>query len=203
MDIKEKVRQVPFGNSVFQIQHFIADQETPERKYRNVLLQWDSKMKAMKECQFRRKRKEIDIAEIEYKLEKGQLSEFDRKRLEIDLEEAEYGLEEEIKLIEDCIIEIKTYEDIISNLPEFTRAEFEKSERQYWKMRLIGDAEREIASTGVIGIGTLASLEKIGCPMGRRLIKDESGKEATRWVILEDKDPLEELPCGTGNFEVQ
>lgn len=162
MDINEKKKQVPFGNSVFQIMNFISSEETSERSYRKILLQLDQKEKAMKECYFRRKRKEIDIKEINLKLQNKKIKNFERERLEVDLEETEYSLEEEIKLIEDCIIEIEAYKKILEKLPEFTREDFENAENEYWKLRLLNNANRELISTGVVGIGTIESLEKIG-----------------------------------------
>lgn len=182
MNIEEKMKQVPFGSSAFQIQHFVANQETPERTYRNVLLQLDSKRKAMKECYFRRKRKEIDIREINEQLSTAEG--YDKERLLINLEEAEYQQEQEIKLIEDCVIEIKIYESILSELPNFSREEFEKSERDYWKKRLVSMAEKELLSTGTVGVGTLDSLEKIGCPVGKQINHEGN----LQLVILEDQD---------------
>lgn len=163
MDIKkiqEKMKNVPFGNSVFQIQSFVANEYTPERNYRNVLLQISQKINAMEECRFRRKRKEIDIEEINEKLKNA--SGFDKRRLEVDLEEAEYSLENEIKLIEDCVIEIKAYENILDTLPDFTREQFEKSERFYWEKRLFKELQQGLNTTGQLDRGIVASLEKMG-----------------------------------------
>ena len=181
MEIREKMRQVPFGNSAFQIQHIIANEHTAERAYRTVLLQYDSKMKALKECSFRRKRVEVDIEEINEKMKSA--SGFDAKRLEIDLEEKAYALEAELKLIEDCMIELKVYEDIINGLPEFTRKDFERAELEYWKTRLLHDAELEYNSTGVIGVGTLQSLDKIGVKFRRSI----SGNDVGKFICFEDE----------------
>ena len=38
---KDQFKNVPFGNSIFQITTFGHGQETPERQYRNCLLQLD------------------------------------------------------------------------------------------------------------------------------------------------------------------
>ena len=160
MEINEKKKQVPFGNSVFQIMNFITSEETPERVYRKVLLQLDQKEKAMKECYFRRKRREVDIEEIVKKLETA--SGFEKQRLEIDLEEAEFYLEDEIKLIEDCIIEIEAYKKILETLPDYSREDFENSENEYWKQRLLSSANREYLSTGTVGVGNIEALEKVG-----------------------------------------
>lgn len=165
MDIDEKMKQVPFGNSAFQIYNFIAKEESPERAYRKVLLQLDQKNKAMKECYFRRKRREVDIEEIVKKLETAEG--FDKQRLEIDLEEAEFYLQDEMKLIEDCVLEIAVYKKILDELPDFTREQFENSELEYWKTRLLSSANKEYLSTGTVGVGNIEALEKIGLKFQR------------------------------------
>ena len=163
--IKDKMNNVPFGMSQFQIQNFVANQETPERIYRNVLLQLDIKIKAMQECSFRRQRRELDIEEIKEK-QKTAIG-VTAKRLDIDLEEAEYYLDNELKLIEDCAIEIATYEKILSALPEFTREQFEQSEPIYWKERLMLDAQHEIRANGIVSVGTIKSLHQMGIEIGK------------------------------------
>mgnify|MGYP000979502321 CR=1 FL=1 len=165
MDIKELSRAVPFGNSAFQIVKFIVNEETPERALRVALLNYDAKMKALKESEFKRRRKEIDIAETKEKLQtaKG----FEKQRLEIDLEEAEYGMAEESKLIEDALIELALYEKIIKALPEISREQFESSEQKYWATRLLKQAKLEIQSMGTITYGVIESLDKMGVPITR------------------------------------
>lgn len=166
---------VPFGNSVFQIMHFTDGREAPERRYRHCLLQLSHKRRALKECEFRRKRYDIDIKELKEKILEAEG--FAAQRLKIDLAEIEYAIETEIKLIEDCVIEIAAYEKILADLPTFTRGEFEKAEQVYWEKKLIGDARREYISCGSVAPQTIQSLENIGIFIN----KDEKGR------ILYDK----------------
>lgn len=168
-ELKKKMKSVPFGNSAFQNIHFTAGKEGKERRYRHCLLQINQKLNALQECQFRRQRIEIDICEINEKLltAKG----FDRERLIVDLEEKEWNLENEIKLIEDALIEMETYKTIIAEMPDITREQFEQAEHKYWRTRLLDDARREFLSSGTVSIGTLASLEATGLVIG----KNENG----------------------------
>ena len=159
------MKNVPFGNSVFQIEHFSRGAETPTRTYRNCLLQLHQKYKALKECEFRRKRLEIDIDEIKLKFETA--TDFEKRRLEIDVEEKQFNLDEEIKLIEDCIVEIKTYENILNQLPDFSRTDFEKAEGVYWEKKLLNDARLQIMSLGYIAQDTQQSLKQIGINVER------------------------------------
>lgn len=156
---------VPFGNSVFQIRNFTNGGETPHRRYRHCLLQLNQKHRAMKECEFRRRRLDIDIAEINERIETAEG--FEKQRLEIDLEEKQYYLTAEIKLIADCAIEIAAYEQILKTLPQFTREEFEQNEQKYWEKRLLENARREMIATNSITTQTIESLEQIGFIIGR------------------------------------
>ena len=175
---------IPFGNSVYQIKTFMAE-KTPERQYRNAALQLRQKYIAMKECEFRRKRFEIDIAEIQEKL-LSKATTFETQRLRVDLEEKQFLLDNEIKLIKDCLIEIAVYRQILKTLPKFNREDFEKAEPKYWKNRLISDAEREVVGTGMVGPGTLKSLEQVGIVVGRNE-KGQIAYQETNENLLEGK----------------
>ena len=175
---------IPFGNSVYQIKTFMAE-KTPERQYRNAALQLRQKYIAMKECEFRRKRFEIDIAEIQEKL-LSKTNTFETQRLRVDLEEKQFLLDNEIKLIKDCLIEIAVYRQILKTLPKFNREDFEKAEPKYWKNRLISDAEREVVGTGTVGPGTLKSLEQVGIVVGRNE-KGQIAYQETNENLLEEK----------------
>lgn len=188
--LQEQMRQVPFGNSVYQITHF-SKKETPERYYRHLLLQLSQKLKALKECEFRRRRINIDLAEISEKLSSA--TGFEKERLLIDQEEKEYQLESEKKLIEDALVEIATFEKALSVLPVFTREQFERAEHGYWRQRLLNDAKREFLATGTISVGTLSSLEATGLRIG----KNEKG-QITYTEVEEDDLLLESLPDSKG-----
>ena len=181
--IQKKMRSVPFGMSVYQIEKFNRGQETPERLYRNCLLQLSQKIRALKECEFRRKRYEIDLEEIDERLKTA--VGFERRRLEIDREEKIFNLDGEIKLIEDCYIECQTYVRILDELPEFTRDQFENAEGVYWERKLLNDARHEVLSGARVSSDTIAALEQIGVVVGR----NERGQVAysTAKAELEEK----------------
>lgn len=166
--LKDKMRHVPFGNSDFQNRHFTNGQESPERRFRHCLLQINQKVQALEACSFRRRRIEIDIAEINYKIKHEESDTYATARLEIDKEEKECALEAEEKLIEDAMIEIETYENILDGLPDnITRKIFEEAELGYWKKRLLDVAQIEVTSTGTVSVGTMTSLKNIGMQVGR------------------------------------
>ena len=166
-DFNEDFRNVPFGNSVFQITNFTDGQESPARRYRHCLLQLHQKQRTLKECEFRRRGIDIDIEELKHKIEKYPEGSFKRQRLELKLERKEFGLEAEIKLIEDALVEVAAYKALLKDLPTFTREEFEQEEYGYWEKRLLGDARREITSNGTVSPGVMSSLERMGIMVGR------------------------------------
>ena len=181
ISLQEKMRQVPFGMSIYQILNF-SEQISPERKYRHILLQIDRKLKALKECEFRRRRLEIDLRELYNKYDSSTL--YEKDRIQIDIEEKEYNLESEKKLIEDAAIELQAYENILNSLPQFTREQFEQAEHDYWRQRLLNDAKREQLSSGSVSVGTLHSLEQTGLKIGRNPQGQLSYEEDTANDIL-------------------
>lgn len=177
-EVRELMRNVPFGNSQFQIQNFMEGL-TPERIYRNVLLQLHQKLNALDECRLSRKRTEIDIEEVKEKLLTAKS--FEAKRLEVDLEEKELQLKKDVKLIEDCLIEVQTYTKTLEGLPKYSREQFELAESGYWQKRLTLEADLELKSTGHISTGTLKSLIQIGAKI------NEQGQ-----LVLKPLEALEE-----------
>jgi len=152
--------KIPFGNSKFQIENFIANEHTPERAVRMILLQVDKKKLALSECMFRRKEQDINRRELQKKLKKAKG--FAKERQELELEKIDQYKEREDKLVDDCLAELAVYKDLLSKLPEVNREQFEDAELGYWTKRLISDANREVQQSGRIEKGTLESLEKIG-----------------------------------------
>jgi hypothetical protein len=168
-ELKQKMHNVPFGESAFKLAHF-GENLSPERKYRHILLQINEKLNALETCKFGRMRLEIDIEEIEKKLETAEG--FEKRRLEVDLQEKKWQLDSQEKLIEDAVIEVDTYRKILAQTPECTREQFEFAERDYWINRLMLDGQRELLVGGRIDSGTIKSLEQIGL----QIQKNEQGQ---------------------------
>lgn len=158
--VQEAMREIPFGNSAFQIEHFVAQDHSPERAYRKVLLEFQQKMVVLEATQIRRRRLDVDLREIEDKLKTA--TGFDKERLEIDRDEKLGGIFYEDKLIEDALVELALYYAFFESLPKFTREQFEKAELPYWKTRLLHEAQLEVKQFGRVEKGTLDSLERIG-----------------------------------------
>lgn len=181
--------QIPFGNSAFQILNFISKDFSNERIYRKVLLQLTERYRGLQEARIRRKRLDIDLREIVNK--KSKSSGFALERLKVDEEEKLMGLEYEDKLIKDALVEVELYIEIYEKLPKFSREEFEKSELEYWKDRLLSDAQMEMLG-GRVEKGTQDSLKRIGIEIGtdRKIKITETTDDLllkSGVILLEDK----------------
>lgn len=171
-DIQAAARHVPFGHSAFQIAAFTGGEHGPERRHRTLLLNMDAKLKALRECRFRRRRLDVDLREIAVKLAALTTATdphgFTAERLVIDRDETLAGLADEDKLIEDAIIELQAMHREWKSLPALEdRGQFEAAEAGYWARRLWSDACREIAAQGAPAAGTLASLQQMGLEVRR------------------------------------
>lgn len=164
-ELKQLMDNVPFGNSEFQIKQFVSSQETPERKYRNALLQAKSKIQALEETKYKRDLLEVDLRELEEKLS-VETNPHEKRRHEINLKYKRQQLDDQMKLIADAIFELSAYKQIIDSLPKFSREQFEQAELNYWQQRLLNDAKREYLAGNRVEKGTLESLNKVGINVG-------------------------------------
>lgn len=154
---------VPFGQSQFQNVFLTDDSYTPERKLRHVLLQLDTRVRALKTAEFNRRRLEVKLRALQSVYRVARFIPWLGELVEISIEEKEWGLEHEIKLVNDAVIEVETFAAMLEDLPqEMTRERFERSERTHWVAKLTRAAELEIMTQRVPSIGTLQALEKVG-----------------------------------------
>lgn len=152
-EMTEAFREIPFGNSQFQIDNFVINsQHTPERMYRATCLSSSAKIRALREAVYSRKKEDIDIAEIDEKLKSA--TGFDKQRLELDKQQKLENREYTNKLVEDALYELSRLYNTFKNLPKFTRTEFEQGEQKHFEIRL---------KKAVLGIqGARESLDNMG-----------------------------------------
>lgn len=167
-DIVEEIQQASMegptfsDKSRFQLEKFVIGVHGHEaRQYRAVLLEINQKTIALKKAQIRRKRikSEIDRLSEEFDKEKDQ---YKKVAIECDIEDKALDLETEEKLILDAATEFKDMYSIFKQLPKFTAEQFETCEIEYWKHRLIKDAQLQVLERGAIESGTAKSLHQIG-----------------------------------------
>jgi len=183
-ELQEYCEHLPFGNSAFQIIHFVNEsKDHPGRASRKIALQIRSKITALKEAEYVRENIKLDIDELNAK---RPLTRIGKKRKSLEIDKKMFDLEDQEKVIKDALFELKLYEKMIKDLPKISsRKEFEDQEMSYWKDRLQKDACREIQYNGSVEKGTLMSLEQIGLKNYQKI----NGQIA--WQYGEDKLSLE------------
>lgn len=160
-EILERMDEIPFGNSEFQIKKFVLCHAGDARNYRQVLLEMKEKYEALKKCEFRRRK--LFIKRERAEKERLETSDDFRKReLDIEMEEVDFELLLEDKLVKDALVELNFYYNTIKSLPKMQRKEFEEMEVGYWPLRLVQKAHEEFAATGGVGAGTLEALAQLG-----------------------------------------
>ena len=136
-ELEDAFYDIPFENSKFQTEAFvIAAQITPERSYRSIGLRMMSKLRALNEAKFARMKQQIDIDEINYKLDNSELDQFERRRQELKKQELLSGNYWSDKLINDAIEELNVLYKHFKTLPKFTREQFESAEKLHFEQRL-------------------------------------------------------------------
>jgi hypothetical protein len=173
-EIEKDFMDIPFGNSLFQIKHFILNTaETPERIYRTIGLQMHSKITFLKDAYYTKEEKLIDLEELEYNLKKEESS-FERRRIELKIKKTKDGLMYSEKTINDAVKELDYYYNIYKKMPKFTNEEFEKAEFEYYSKNLHKQA---------VGLtGALESLYNMG------LALDDKGNLIKHGNLLQTDD---------------
>lgn len=135
---------IPFENSDFQNRAFVvAAQQTPARAYRAIGLRMFAKIRAVKDFEISKARRQVDIDEKEYLLAKSS-DEFERRRLTLDLLELREAGSWGEKLLNDALRELDCLYGEFRKLPKFTREAFEAEEQHHFELRLT----RQITTSG-------------------------------------------------------
>ena len=128
---------IPFGNSKYQIDGIVAESQTPERAYRNLLLNFEQRFQDLKRAAINRRKAQNKIAQIKEQIA-GESDMLKQEALMLEVEEIGCGWEYENKLAADCIEELKYMQSMIEKLPEYSREDFEAAECSYFKLKHAG-----------------------------------------------------------------
>jgi hypothetical protein len=136
-EIQSAFYDIPFENSQFQTEAFVvASQITPERAYRSIGLRMHSKIQAILEAKHGRAKEEIDIEELQAKIDNPNTSDFDRRRAQLDISYKLANRPYTDKLMNDAIAELNILYKHFQQLPRYSRAQFENGERIHFTERL-------------------------------------------------------------------
>ena len=179
---------LPFSQSNFQNLEFQIKHLTEGRTRRQILLEINEKYKALKECEFRRRRLVIEKSKLQRKKKWSPFRSV-RELAAIDLEEKNYAIVLENKLLQDALYDFEMYKHALEQTKPMTREEYEKEEKTYWRERMLKEARMQIIAGRIspgLSAGLLEQLEKIG--VSPAMIADELNVPLTEYItpLLED-----------------
>lgn len=170
-ELYARAAEIPFGNSDFQHAAFVeANQITPERAYRAVLLNLNQHLEALRTAYYNLKRDDVEIRRLQAKIESDQVNEFDREIAVIDLEERQIQRRYTEKLVADALHSVAHYKTRMDSYPAITREQFELAEPGHYQHRL----ERQ--ANGLTGAHEALANMRHDAP---RLIESFKALEAT------------------------
>ncbi len=136
-EIDKAFYDIPFENSQFQTENFvIGNSITPERAYRNIGLRMSNRLRALEEARYNLEKENIDIEELQEKINDPTTDKYDKRRFQLDIEHKINNRSFTSKLINDALIELNVLYAHFKSLPKYTREEFEAGEQQHFTAKL-------------------------------------------------------------------
>lgn len=171
VELHKRLWEIPFDNSQFQNEHFVLNASlTKERAYRAAALKLQSKLNALIEAGFQRRRDNIEIQKLQRSIEK-ETDELEKELLQISIDEIKAKMFYKEKLAHDAMVEANQMLEFINSCPEYSRQDFENAERNHFEVRLTKELQ------GITGAAK--SLEDMGIqlvPIMQHLIEDKEIK---------------------------
>ena len=134
---EEAFWDIPFGNSAFQIENFIINAaHTPERAYRAIGLTMRAKIQALREAYYNLKKQDVDIEELQEKIDSNWATKWEKRRAVIEIEQKQEMRNDTMKLINDALAELSVLYSVFRKMPRYTRKQFEAGERKHFEIRL-------------------------------------------------------------------
>jgi hypothetical protein len=147
--------QIIPSRSRYQLEHFVIGQhDTPEMRYQQILIEGADLTMKIKMAEFAMQKTEIEIANLKLSDDPIKL---------IEAKEKELGLAYSRLVLESARYEWAVLEDLFKQYPNYSYADIEANQPDYWKARLTRQAEIDRAqATQGISAGNLTSLLNAG-----------------------------------------
>lgn len=133
-EIEATYWDIPFGNTDFQCENFvIAASITPERAFRTIGLQLQGLITNLRQIKHDQHLLEIEIEELQEKINNPDTNKFDRKRAQAKLNLIHSNSKWNQKTVLDLIRQLQIYYKHYQMFPKYTREQFEKGEEIYFE----------------------------------------------------------------------
>ena len=147
--------QIIPSRSRYQLEHFVIGQhDTPEMRYQQILLEGADLTMKIKMAEFALQKTEIEIANLKLSDDPIKL---------IEAKEKELGLAYSKIVLESTRYELAVLEELFKQYPNYTYAEIENNQPEYWKQRLTRQAEiDQVQAREGITAGNVTSMLNAG-----------------------------------------
>ncbi|MCM8767945.1 MAG: hypothetical protein NC921_04085 [Candidatus Omnitrophica bacterium] len=136
LELYETFKEIPFGNSDFQNKYFVINSQiTKGRAFRALCLRLRDRINALLEAYYNLKKEDIDLEELQEKLEK-ETNPYEKRRIELDIAYKKLKRIDIKKLVDDALHEVNFLLSLYKQFPKITREQFELEEEEHFKKRL-------------------------------------------------------------------
>lgn len=154
------------SNTQFAWHRFVLNHKGGARNIRQITAEIDRKNRALIEAKHKYARQKIEVDIARSKINDLQAGKFERRLLEADIarltDEMALGLPPIEGAIKDILILKRAYDELMVKYADYTEADFEREEADYWIRRLLSQALRDLREFDRITKGEQEALEQIG-----------------------------------------
>ncbi|MDH3981275.1 MAG: hypothetical protein OES84_00065 [Kiritimatiellaceae bacterium] len=153
------------SNSQFSWQRFVLNHHGGLRNIRQITAEINRKRQALNEAQHNYNRKNIEVKVLRKRSE-STAEILDKQLIHADIDKLESELILALEPIEGAIKDIltlkKAYDEIMVNYQNYTEADFEREEVEYWIRRLFNQAICDLREFDRITAGNQAAIGQMG-----------------------------------------
>jgi len=164
-ELSDDYRIYNHSNSQFSWQRFVLNHQGGLRNIRQITTEINRKRQALNEAQHNYNHKSIEVKVLRKRAESA-IHVLDKQLIRADIEKLESELILALEPIEGAIKDIltlkKAYDEIMVRYKDYTEADFEREEIDYWIRRLFSQALRDIREVGQVTHGNQAAIEQMG-----------------------------------------
>jgi len=154
-DIQKAIAEIQQPRSAFQIERFVIGQHaTPEMQYYQTLLELQDAIYKYRLAEIQIKKSELKIADLR---ESGtEIDELEAQEIELSLEQTQIAIIGAGRELESLIAIYDSFEH------KFSRAEIEAAQPEYWKARLINNANAQLMAGQGVNPAHIESMKQAG-----------------------------------------